>query len=146
MTLAELIAVRQEAIVRRFTTRAATGPGTPAVSRTLLIDAVPSFLRQLVIGLRQAEGESPVSGHEEVPAREHDRQRFELGFDLSAVVEEYGALFEVILAVASEERVSLTNPEVGELARAYRLAIGQAVREYLAHAGAERLAPAPRRA
>ena len=141
MTLAELIAVRQETIVRRFTTRAAAGPGTPAVSRTLLIDAVPSFLRELVVGLRRAEGVSPVSGHEEIPAREHDRQRFELGFDLSAVVEEYGALCEVILTVASEEHVSLSNPEVGELARAYRLGVGQAVREYLAHASAAPVSP-----
>ena len=129
LTLATLIAIRQEAIIRRFVTYVASRPTTPPLSRAQLTGAMPSFLRELVCTLREGyDGRAPA--HEEVPAKEHAASRFELGFAMETVVDEYGALLETVLAVAMEEGVPMTESERRALNRARRLGV-EATTQYV---------------
>lgn len=120
------IMARWEAEVRRM---------RPArfLSRPVLIDHVPDFLRQLAEFVGEARENDRATPPDEFPVV-HALERLDLGYDLAEVVEEYGILRQCILTLAHvEESPSRLSAELPRLHQAIDLAIGASVARY-AHA------------
>ncbi|HYO57500.1 hypothetical protein [Archangium sp.] len=74
-------------------------------------------------------GISPVCGENHV-GREHGRQRFRLGFDVGALVREYGVLRGCILDLVEESGCPVSLPEVRVLTDFIATAIAEGVAEH----------------
>jgi hypothetical protein len=138
-TFAELLETRRDALLQRWLLRVrrefAPDPGldTPA-----LADHIPQFLEQLAVALRrEAEGEAPRPHRLKPLGWEHGRQRLVHGFDLRAMVQEYGALHEELLALADEEGVRMDPDELRVLVQGFTHAVAEAVSHFVRDAQAE---------
>lgn len=140
VTLGELLTERRQVIVDRFVAEVQrTGAPPESAPRSMLVDHIPILLNELAVALGGST-DANSTGHdlrEKMAAREHGRQRWSLGYDLKSVVEEYGILRHIILQLAGEMGVALTNHEFDELGRALNLGIAEATEEYVRHRDAE---------
>ncbi len=132
-TLATLLETRQEELLARWAQevqrRLAPGP----LSRVELLDHMPQFLRELLEALRQHEGLAPEAAsppNSMAVAREHGRERFRLGFDLGAIVREYGVLRDLLLDLLAEQGAALPISEWKVVARRITDSIAEAVAQY----------------
>ena len=90
MRLDQLLSERRDAIVRRFTAELQKQGVPPAgTSRTSIVDHIPSFLDEVVDDLRgqPAVGDGQDVSDLSATARSHGTQRWDLGFDLNALVQ-----------------------------------------------------------
>jgi signal transduction histidine kinase len=97
-----------------------------------LIDHLPAFLDEIAQAFREREGRE-----ESRVAAEHGVQRLGLGFSLDAVVREYGALRDAILAVAKAKQVAVREQESNVLFDCIITGIAEAVSEYQRQRDAE---------
>ena len=67
----------------------------------------------------------------EITARAHGEQRWQAGYDLRAVVREYGVLRRAVLETAKAEQTPLSMDEAELLARYLNVGIASAVAEYV---------------
>lgn len=123
--LASLLEARAEEILHRWVERLRQGIAPGGETELELLDHVPILLRELGHALR--------TGH--IPARsgaaeEHGRQRYRLGFDLDAVVREYGILRNVIYDAVEEEGLAVSLPEVRIVADFVSNALAEGVTEH----------------
>ena len=141
MAIDELLSTRRDAIVRRFVADVqAQGVPPATTSRTNVVDHIPAFIDDLVRALRET---SPVGEAEDVTAvsesaRQHGIQRWEQGFDLDALVREYGVLRHCILAEAKEAGATFSIDEFDKLAMRLNVGVAEAVTAYTAERAAER--------
>lgn len=130
--LHRLITTRGPEIVARWASRV-KGTLTPeSLPRAELADHMPAFLEELSDALRQEESPS-----ESPTAAKHGVQRLRLGFNLGAVVREYGVLHESICEVAQESGVAATQGESRVLIGALITGIADASDEYAQQRTAE---------
>src|ERR1700691_2344884 len=104
MPLHQVLASRRDEIISRWK-QTVQGEITPeAIPHFELIDHIPEFLDEITDDLREAdEPTTPEnSALQKASAADHGAQRLRLGFSLEAVVKEYGALRDAIVAVARE--------------------------------------------
>ena len=141
MALAQLLTDQRDAVMRRFVAEVQRQAVPPTgTSRSSVIDHIPSFLDDVV---RELEGEKPVRETQDVSdvsvaARRHGEQRWELGFDLDALVREYGVLRYCILMEAKQANVTISIDEFDKLAKCLNVGIAEAVTAYSGHRDAER--------
>jgi signal transduction histidine kinase len=134
MDLADVIVERREEILRRWMTLV-QGRITPeAMPGTELLDQVPVFLEGIVALLRE---KGPPSAEVGAAAAEHGEQRLRLGFSLDAVVREYGALRNAIVAMAQHEDVQVTPAELQIVFDCIIAGIASAVNQYTQQRDAE---------
>ncbi len=158
-SLRDLILRKRSEILGLFVARvmhdgiAAPPSGTP---RSELVDHLPSFLDALAVALDKAQtvttGLAPdVAAPRADPTgadptqvsllssagEEHGLQRLRLGFDVEAVVREYGVLRECILEVVDQECAEISVREFAELSRCVDVGTAHAVREYSFHKSAD---------
>jgi PAS domain S-box-containing protein len=141
MQLHEFIASRKGDVLRAFTAemgRRHLAPGKP--TDTELVDDLPRLLDAIVEALARQKSRSesasdrePDNGDLARGARDHGDQRIELGFDLEAVVYEYGVLRDVLFAVVRGAGLHPTLDESQSIAACVDAGISEAVREYSAH-------------
>ena len=123
--LASLLDVQSQVVVLRWTDRVREALPAGGNSQAELQDHIPLFLKELTEALRH--GFSP----QRSPAgKEHGRQRYRLGFDVEAVVREYGMLRNVLFDVIEESGIALTLPETRILTDAITSAIAAAITEH----------------
>jgi PAS domain S-box-containing protein len=105
-----------------------------------LFDHVPLFIEELIATLRHLErlGVPGAAAQASEPAKAHGQQRFRAGFDVEAVVREYGVVNECVLDLAEAERYSISLPEVRVLSQSITTGIAEAVAEFQRDAAAER--------
>ena len=106
-SLADLLETEGEAVVEDWLLRMTPLQGALRLSREQIIDALPTFLEQIVRTLRHEEGETPSSPPPRYSeaSEAHGRQRLRLGFDVGLVAREYAVLRDVILARAEQAGV-----------------------------------------
>jgi signal transduction histidine kinase len=92
------------------------------------MDRLPDFIDDLVYALR-GEGSPPVALVTEA-AKEHGKQRFRSGFDIEAVVLEYGVVRECVFELISEPDYTPTVQEFRMLSKCLIDAIAAAISEY----------------
>jgi signal transduction histidine kinase/ActR/RegA family two-component response regulator len=135
-TLAELIRDRREQILSRFVAdvqRKDLSP--PGTSRALLVDHIPTFLDEVATELRHVEAvrTSLEAIDTSEAARRHGEQRWGLGYDLEALVREYGLLRHSILQTAKEVGAQLSIDEFDALAKCLSVGVSEAASEYVKH-------------
>ena len=132
---ASLLAEKREQIVARFVLETQRSDLAPqGVPRSLLVDHIPRFLDELTSELADATGGTRISEDAlstNQTAREHGEQRWRLGYDLEALIREYGVLRQCILHEAKDARVQLTVDEVEVFSKCMSVGVAEAVTEYV---------------
>jgi signal transduction histidine kinase/ActR/RegA family two-component response regulator len=133
MSLKQLLSERRDDIVARFVRDVArkdlSPPGLPA---SVLIDHIPGFLDEICEELSRFEARTSQEAIElRTSARQHGEQRWQSGYDLQAVVREYGALRHAIFEAARAANLVINGEESETLARYLNLGIAGATAEYV---------------
>lgn len=132
--LAQLLEARHEEILRRWTLHVARFHASESHSQTELMDHVPQFLTSVVKNLRLGRQErardydSPSAVKRQ--GMQHGLQRLRLGFDLEAVVREYGELREIIDDVCEEAGCLPSLDEERVLNQCLSQAVAEAVSSF----------------
>jgi signal transduction histidine kinase/CheY-like chemotaxis protein len=131
MTLQQLLRTRRDDILATFVREAERKDlRPPGVSRSVLIDHLPVFLEEIIGALEQSR---PTRDAVELgsSAREHGERRWKEGYDLEAVVREYGVLGHAIIEVAKSSGVEVDIEEYEQLARYLNIGVAEATAEYV---------------
>jgi signal transduction histidine kinase/CheY-like chemotaxis protein len=135
--LARFLVEQRTAIVARFVEEVRGAELAPRESSPpLLVDHVPRFLDEIAAQLASARPRVDAV-EASATAREHGEQRWALGYDLRALVREYGVLRHCILQTAKESSLSFSMDEFDVLAGCLSVGVAEAVAEYVRHAEAK---------
>jgi signal transduction histidine kinase len=130
-----LVARHDDILVRWSSSRRGLVP--EPLAHAELLDHMPRFLDEVVTALEEAlevpSAEKIVGGS----AAKHGTQRFRLGFELDAVVREYGTLFQAIVEEARDAGITILPREAKVLGEAVVTGIAEAVTQYSAQRDAE---------
>jgi signal transduction histidine kinase/CheY-like chemotaxis protein len=139
-SLADLLQHHRDQIVSRFIAEVQRKDlSPPGTAPSLLVDHVPRFLdevvAELVPGTAVRTSQDAIDTSES--ARRHGGQRWTLGYDLDALVREYGVLRHAVMEAAKASGVSPTVDEFEVLAKCLNVGIAEATAEYGRHRDAE---------
>ncbi|HEX6272172.1 MAG TPA: sensor histidine kinase [Polyangiaceae bacterium] len=141
MDLVNVLATKKAEVMERWRANV-EGVIAPEGMRTAeLVDHLPIFVDEIASALREDVGllpDGPVPEDSPVAAV-HGEQRLRLGFSLDAVVREYGALRDAIVATASDAGAQPTFRELNVLSDTIISGIAHAVTEYTQQRDAELL-------
>jgi signal transduction histidine kinase len=130
--LHELLSNDTKQLMRRWTEEVRGTLHPESMPQGELTDHLPAFIAEVASALKAHEGlESSTT------AAQHGTQRLRLGFDLGAVVREYGELRNCILAFARAEGVAVREDDVQVLFDCTITGIAEAVSEYTRQRDAE---------
>jgi signal transduction histidine kinase len=141
MDLHEVLAAKRDDVMLRWR-GLVKGTIAPEAMRPIeLVNHLPIFLDEIVSALREDAGlpSAGPSPEESATAAGHGQQRLRLGFSLDAVVREYGALRDAIVATARDASTQITFRELHVLSDAIISGIAHAVTEYTHQRDAELL-------
>ena len=132
-SLRQLLTHHRDEIVARFVREVQRKDlPPPGLSRPVLIDHIPKFLDEIVEELSAIDRVR--YSHDAIDmsptARQHGEQRWTLGYDLDALVREYGVLRHAIMEVAKALRVQLTIDDFDILAKCLNVGVAEAAAEY----------------
>ncbi|MEO6951165.1 MAG: ATP-binding protein [Polyangia bacterium] len=129
MDLSELLSTHRAEIVAAFVARVQRADvPPPEVRPASIVDHIPRFLDDLAALLAPAKRDADDAVEH---ARLHGEQRWSLGYDLNALIREYGILRECILSVAKAAAVAVTVDEVTSLVGCIEVGIAAAATEYV---------------
>ena len=130
--LADLLEAHTDALLTQWIARVGASLAPGSHTRAELVDHMPAFLRQVVSTLREPARDSEASRvHGQSSAgREHGAQRFRLGFELEAVVREYGLLLHLVLDLVEAAGAAVAIGEVRRLNDVVTSAVAEATAEY----------------
>ncbi|HEX4448040.1 MAG TPA: ATP-binding protein [Polyangiaceae bacterium] len=134
--LALLLRDHRDRIVARFVAEVQRKDlSPPGTSRSLLVNHIPGFLDEMVQELASA---TPVRMSQDSidtsqTARQHGEQRWGLGYDLEALIREYGVLRHCILLTAKEAGAELSVDEFDVLAKCLNVGVAQAATAYIGY-------------
>jgi GAF domain-containing protein len=134
MSLKQLLTDRRDDILARFVREVESKDLPPAgLPRSVLVDHIPLFLDEISDELSKFDGARPSRDAIDVSAtaRQHGEQRWKVGYDLEAVVREYGVLSHAVLEAAGAAQVPLSIAEADLLARYLNLGVASATAEYV---------------
>jgi len=136
--LANLLDGSEAEIVELWIERVANIVVERSLDRSQLEDSIRWFIRH--VGWRLRDG-----GPTRTPsAEEHGAQRFSIGFELAEMLEEYGALLDVVEHVAKQEKLPLEMGAYAALARNVVAGSAQAVLAFVNEEREQRTALARR--
>ena len=129
--LVEVLRRRREAIIDRWTSRMRDALAPRNLDRGDLIDSLEEFLVRLAEAVdREVTGNTRSVSHAARVAREHGRQRFELGYDLASTIREYGLLRDVVFEVTDEVGATPDAREQRALAWCFFEVVAEAATHY----------------
>ncbi|HLK36127.1 MAG TPA: RsbRD N-terminal domain-containing protein, partial [Polyangiaceae bacterium] len=138
--LAQLLKNQRDQIVSRFVAEVQRKDLSPAgVARSLLVDHIPKFIDEIVSeitglnSVRMSQDATDTSA----TARQHGEQRWSLGYDLEALIREYGVLRHCIFLTAKEARMSISIDEFDILAKCLSVGVAEAATEYVKYRDAQ---------
>jgi len=134
MSLQQLLRDRREEILALFIQEVEQKDLPPAgLPRSVLADHIPIFLEEIRQELA-AGAEARLSTDAvdvTTTARQHGEQRWNLGYDVEALVREYGVLRHAIVQTAKSANTPLSAEEDDTLARYLNVGIAAAIAEYV---------------
>jgi signal transduction histidine kinase len=140
MAVHEVLALEQEEVLRIWKAQVQGELAPPSMTTFELIDHIPRFLQEIVVALRRDVGLDALETEQvRSSAAGHGEQRLRLGFSLDAVVREYGALHDAILAVLHNAGGEPHLREMKVVSDSIFIGIAQAVSEYARQRDAELL-------
>jgi signal transduction histidine kinase/ActR/RegA family two-component response regulator len=134
MSLKQLLSDRRDDILATFVREVERKDLPPAgLPRSVLVDHIPLFLDEISEELSAFDGARPSRDALDLTAtaRQHGEQRWKVGYDLEAVVREYGVLRHAVLEAAKAEQAPLSIEEADVLARYLNLGVASATAEYV---------------
>jgi signal transduction histidine kinase len=137
--LHDTLAAHRDGVMRRWIALVQGTIAPESMPPVELIDHLPKFLDEIIAALRAEAG---FASHAEPPetsatATGHGEQRLRLGFSLDAVVREYGALRDAIVATTLEVGGPITFAELQCVFSSTIVGIARAVSEYARQRDAE---------
>jgi signal transduction histidine kinase/ActR/RegA family two-component response regulator len=131
---AELLEARRDQIVACFVAQVQRKDlSPPGLSRSLLTDHIPKFLDEIVVELTRVRSvrftQDAIDTSE--TARLHGEHRWSVGYDLAALIREYGILRHCILQAAKEAGTALSTDEFDVLAKCLSVGVSEAATEYV---------------
>jgi signal transduction histidine kinase len=131
-SLAEFIESRRHEIVAVLTRQASAAVAVDAMRAPELVDTLPGFLEDLAEVLRQRAGDPGKFAM--VPASQtpiqHGSERFEQGMNVTAVVREYGFLYDSLYECLDRENLSPEAWEQRTVSQCIIAAISQSVAQH----------------
>lgn len=117
--LSETISQNRETIAQRFAEHLYGSSAAASLPREQVIDSLREFLDELVAALRapSASLEHDSRMFTSAAATSHGKQRFELGYDIGAMIREYGAIHDILFGVVSQAKVEPSAQELCILGR-----------------------------
>lgn len=134
LTLSRLLSDQPADIVARFASEVQRHKLAPAeLPQYLVVDHIPLFLSDIGAELqgRPSVRFSQDAKEDSSTARLHGRQRWKLGYDVEAVVREYGILRHAIISAAKAANVTLTLDDFDVLGKCLNVGVAEAVTEYV---------------
>ncbi len=133
VSLKELLIDYRDDIVTRFVnTVQGKELAPPGLASSVLVDHIPKFLDEILEEL--LGGDDVRFSHDAIDvsstARRHGSQRWTLGYDLEAVVREYGILRHAILEAARMVGTTISIEEFDVLAKCLNVGIAEAATEF----------------
>lgn len=132
--LAQVLEAQRDHIVSRFVAEVQRKDlSPPGVAQSLLVDHIPRFLDEVIqelTGLRAVRVSHDAIDSSET-ARRHGGQRWALGYDLEALVREYGILRHCIIEIAKQSLVPIDIDEFDVLAKCLSVGVAEAAAEYI---------------
>jgi signal transduction histidine kinase len=137
--LHEVLSERSTEVIQRWQVMVKAGIVPDKLPAVEIADQLPEFLEEVIAALRHDAGlSSAVPPPEQTQtAAGHGKHRLRLGFSLDAVVREYGAFRDAIVATADAAGLILTFKESQRVFDAIITGIADAVTEYTNQRDAE---------
>jgi signal transduction histidine kinase len=141
MTLHEVLAGKRDEVILRWKAQVQGTLAPESMPPIELVDYLPKFLGEIITALREDAGLTSLgpSPEESTTAAGHGEQRLRLGFSLDAVVREYGALHNAIVATARDAAAQISFRDLQVIFNSIITGIAQAVSEYAHQRDAELL-------
>lgn len=131
MRLRDLLVQDHDLLVERWIARVSGRLAPKSLPRPQLIDHMPEFLHELARAFGASEGGPPCQLPDRSPiSQHHGTQRLLLGFDIGAVVAEFGAAAEAIWELARERGVAISIEEGLLLSRCINTGIRDSAEQY----------------
>lgn len=137
--LADFIEAKREHITQRWADQVFETTAPASLDREGVIDSLREYLDELATGLRREHGFTQHS-HATMPsaiAKGHGQQRFQLGYDVAAVIREYGMLRDVLFQVIEEGGLTPTVRESRVLSKYISEAVADSATQYALERDAE---------
>ncbi|HEX4386729.1 MAG TPA: HAMP domain-containing sensor histidine kinase [Myxococcales bacterium] len=126
--LADLFETSADEIVGEFIRRSRAGVTARSLPEEDVRNALREFLRDLGGQLRQTN--APDEPPRNLPATQHGEQRFRLGYDIGAVIREYGVLHDVIFDLIAARKAEISMAEYRLFSQFLVAAIADAASEH----------------
>lgn len=114
--LADLIQEKREHIAQQFASRAKASGAAESLPAEDVIDSFRAFIDELADDVRRAVEIADIpASRRSVAATTHGEQRFGIGYDIGALVREYGVIRELLWDVVSESGRQYSHVELRTL-------------------------------
>jgi signal transduction histidine kinase len=114
--LVSLIRQKRETIAQRFAEHLYATSASPALPREEVIDSLREFLDELTARLSVPQC-GDVGAPTSPSAWSHGGQRFSLGYDVGALIREYGTLHDLLYDVIEGAHIAVAPAELRQLSR-----------------------------
>ena len=130
--LGDFIQAEREHITQRWVDQVFATTAPDSLNREDVIDSLREFLDEISAALRREQGfhQHTHTAVTSALAKGHGKQRFAMGYDIAAMVREYGALRDVLFQVMDERGLTPTVRELRVLSKYLHSAIADAASQY----------------
>jgi signal transduction histidine kinase len=130
--LADMMERQREEIAQRWADQLYAVGVPESVKREDVIDNMREFLSELVEGLRTEQGfhQHSTTLEQSALAKGHGKQRFHTGYDLGAVIREYGSLRDLLFQLVEESGLQPSVRELRVLSKHLVAGIADAASQY----------------
>ena len=132
--LYEVLKANREEVLGLFVSRVMgdeIAPAPAGARRSELIDHLPGFFDEMIVALEQSASEETARAGQLKSAADHGVTRLRQGFDVEALVREYGIMRECILTVIERAGASVTARDFGLLSYCLDVGTIEAVKAYV---------------
>jgi signal transduction histidine kinase len=126
-SVSDVVARYKDASVGRWLDKLRVIHGEEALTTRQLMNSVHVFMAEIIESLREDRTQPPT---DDSVAREHGRQRHELGVGLASLVQEYSLLLDAIVEAARAGGESIDATSVRRLAQCLMTAASSAAHEH----------------
>jgi signal transduction histidine kinase len=127
--LGDLIQAHQGKLIEAWKREVALLPGAKQLDGTTIIDHIPQLLVEISENLRSDRNETSTI----ISPSDHGIQRWNVGFDITEVVKEYGILRACLDRLAEEHNLPLSHRDGRIINTLFDNAIAQATKAYATH-------------
>jgi len=131
MELRRIVVEQRGPVMDRWRDKLRANLAPKSLPDSYLIDSLPNFLDEVADALAaRGNGRAGSPKTQSLVASEHGTQRLKLGFDVGAVVREYGLLADAIWELAAEHGIAVSAQEAALFHRIINTAAADAAEEY----------------